>query len=335
MGLSGEMKRRDFITLLGGATVAAAGPRLARAQQAGAARQVGVLMTYAADDPEALLRVHALERRLGELGWTDDNLTIDYRWASGGDPKLLQAQAAQLAASRPDVIICQSTPVLMALRQESKTTPIVFVQVTDPVGSGFVPNLARPGGRMTGFTDFEYDIAGKWIELLEDIAPKVSAVTVVAMAGHAGNAGMFRVMEKVGPSRGVRVTKAELDEASKIERDVVTDSAGGGLIVLPSPAAIAHREALVALATERHLPACFPLRYFAASGGLMSYGIDQVDEWGRAAAYVNRILRGEKPGDLPVQQPSKFELVVNMKTARSLGLDVPMALIASADEIIQ
>jgi putative ABC transport system substrate-binding protein len=234
---------------------------------------------------------------------------------------------------RPDVIVCQSTPVLAAVRQESKTTPIVFAQVTDPVGGGFVESLARPGGRITGFSDFEYGIGGKWMELLKQVAPKISAVTVVTMAGHAGNAGIFRVMESVAPALAVRLTKVELDKDSNVDREIGPET--NGLIVLPSPVAIMHREAILALTTGRHLPACFPLRYFAASGGLMSYGVDQVDEWRMAAAYVDRILRGDKPADLPVQQPSKFEFIINLKTAHALGLDVPPWLLASADEVIQ
>lgn len=298
-------------------------------------RRLGVLMTYAADDPEARLRMHALEARLRELKWVlGQDLAIDYAWVPGGDQNGLRLKAQQLAAARADVILCQSTPVLIAALRESKTTPIVFVQVTDPVGSGFVQSLARPGGRTTGFTDFEYDIGGKWLELLKEVASGINTITVVAMAGHVGNAGIFRAMERVAPSFGVRLVKAELAKNSDPEQAIATDAAGG-LIVLPSPLTTADREAIIGLAARRRLPACYPFRYFAASGGLMSYGIDQVDQWTKAASYVDRILRGEPAGDLPVQQPNKFELVINMKAARALGLTVPFALIADADEIIE
>jgi putative tryptophan/tyrosine transport system substrate-binding protein len=330
------MHRRDFITLFAGVAATVAGSRNAFAQQQSveSARQIGVLMSYAADDPEAQQRTIVLEQRLHELGWTSGgNLKVNYRWAGGGDAKTLQTRAAELVAIRPDVIVCQSTPVLAAVRQESKTIPIVFAQVTDPVGGGFVASLARPGGRITGFSDFEYGIGGKWMELLKQAAPKTSAVAVVTMAGHAGNGGIFRVMEGVAPGLGIRLAKVELDRDSNVDRAIGTET--NGLIVLPSPVAIMHREAILASTAERHLPGCFPLRYFAASGGLMSYGVDQVDEWRMAAAYVDRILRGEKPADLPVQQPSKFEFIINLKTAHALGLDVPPWLLASADEVIQ
>ena len=334
--LRGDMQRRDFITLFAGvaATVAASRNAFAQQQSVESARQIGVLMSYAADDPEARQRVGVLERRLHELGWrSGDNLKINYRRVGSGDAKTLQMHAAHLVAMRPDVIVCQSTPVLAAVRQESKTIPIVFAQVTDPVGGGFVESLARPGGRITGFSDFEYGIGGKWMELLKEIAPKISSVTVVAMAGHAGNAGIFRVIESAAPALGVSLTRVELDRNSNVGREIGTQTKG--LILLPSPVAIMHREAILALTAARRLPACFPLRYFATSGGLMSYGVDQVDEWRMAAAYVDRILRGEKPADLPVQQPSKFDFVINLKTAHALGLDVPPWLLASADEVIQ
>ena len=274
-----------------------------------------------------------LEQRLHELGWTSgDNLKINYRWAASGDAKTLQMHAASLVAMRPDVIVCQSTPVLAAVRQESKTTPIVFAQVTDPVGGGFVESLAR-----TGRPDYRLQRFRIRHRREMDGAAQAGCAEDFGRhrrghGGHAGNAGIFRVIESVAPGLGVRLTRVELDRDSNVDREIGT--ASNGLIVLPSPVAIMHREAILAVTTARRLPACFPLRYFAASGGLMSYGVDQVDEWRMAAAYVDRILRGEKPADLPVQQPSKFEFVINLKTAHALGLDVPPWLLASADEVI-
>lgn len=328
------MRRRNFIAFMAAAAALIRPPR-ARAQST-RVRRLGVLMAYAADDPEAQLRVHALESRLRELGWTiRQDLEIDYAWVPGGDQNALRQRATQLVTAGADVILCQSTPVLMAVLRESKTTPIIFVQVTDPVASGFVQSLARPGGRITGFTDFEYDIGGKWMEVLKEIAPSTKTITVIAMAGHAGNAGIFRAMERVAPSLGVHVVKTDLEKNSSPEQAIVADNAINGLIVLPSPVASADREAIINLAARRQLPACYPLRYFAASGGLVAYGINQVDQWRRAGAYVDRVLRGEPVADLPVQQPNKFELVINLKTAKALGLAVAPALLASANEVIE
>lgn len=329
------MRRREFITFMGAAATLAYPPR-AKAQSTQQKRRLGVLMAYAADDPEAQLRVHALESRLRELGWAiGRDFKIDYAWVPGGDQNALRLQATQLVTAGTDIILCQSTPVLIAVLRESKTTPIIFVQVTDPVGSGFVQSLARPGGRITGFTDFEYDIGGKWMELLKEIAPDTNTIIVIAMAGHAGNAGIFRVMERVAPSLGVHVVKADLGKNSSPEQAIVADSAASGLVVLPSPVASTNRQAIISLAARRRLPACYPLRYFAASGGLMSYGINQVDQWRKAAAYVDRVLRGEPVANLPVQQPNKFELVINLKAAKALSLAVAPALLASADEVIE
>jgi len=326
------MRRREFIAVL---AAAAARPVVARAQTVERKRRVGVLMSYAADDPEARLRIRALESRLRELGWPGGKLEIDYRFASGGDPRVLQAQAGELVALEPDLLLAQSTPVLVAVRRVSGAIPLVFVQVTDPVGAGFVRSLAQPGGHLTGFTDFEYDIGGKWIALLEEVSPAVSGVVVVLMAGHAGNAGIFRAMQGVAARMGIRLFKVEATAGSEIALDPAIAAAANGLIVLPSPVAVGHREALIALAARHRLPSVFPYGYFAHSGGLMAYGIDQVDQWSQAAAYIDRILRGANPADLPVQQPSKFELVVNVKTANALGLELPPTLLARADEVIE
>jgi len=307
---------------------------LAARAQAQEVRRLGVLMTYAADDAEASARIHALESRLRQLGWPPGSrLKIDYHLAGSADPKVLQVHAARLVAAAPDVILAQSTPGLVAARSVSGTRPLVFVQVTDPVGAGFVHSLAEPGGHITGFTDYEYDIGGKWIELLKETVPTVSVIAVIAMAGHVGNAGIFHAMESVASRFAVRVLKVDISAHAQAELATGTDV--NGVIVLPSPAAVAHRDEIVALSKRRRLPAVFPYGYFATDGGLMSYGIDQVDQWTQAASYVDRILRGEKPANLPVQQPNKFELIINAKTAKALGIDLPPTLVARADQVIE
>ena len=326
------MRRRAVIALLAGA---ATWPLVTQAQQLGPKR-VGVLMTYAPDDPEAQLRARTIEGKLRELGWVSGgNIVLDYHWAGGSDRSVLRSHAAGLVRAAPDLILCQSTPALVALREETKAIPLLFVQVTDPVGAGFVQSLAKPGGLITGFTDFEYDIGGKWVDLLKELDPNIASIDVIAMAGHAGNAGIFRAMGKAAASAGVRLSKKDLRDDDAIERHIAPSADRTGLIVLPSPLVIAHRQEILDLAARRQVPAIYPLRYFAASGGLLSYGIDQVDQWSRAATYVDRILKGEKPGDLPVQQPSKFELVLNLRTARAMGLDLPASLLARADEVIE
>lgn len=326
------MRRREFIlTVSAGAAISALA---AQAPMAQTVRRLGVLMTYAAADPEASVRRQALEARLRQLGWPSrSRLEIDYHFAGSDDPKVLQAQAVRLVAAAPDVILAQSTPGLVAARRASGTIPLVFVQVTDPVGAGFVESLAQPGGHITGFTDYEYDIGGKWIELLKETVPTVSTVAVIVMAGHLGNAGIFHAMQSVASRFAIRLLKVEVSAQMKIEYDA--KSAADGMIVLPSPAALLHRHEILALTTRQRLPGVFPFRYFAADGGLMSYGIDQVDQWSRAAGYVSRILGGEKPANLPVQQPNKFQFVINYKTAKALGLAIPPTLLARADEVIE
>jgi putative tryptophan/tyrosine transport system substrate-binding protein len=297
-------------------------------------RRLGVLMTYAAGDAEASARMHALDSRLRALGWPPGSrLAIDYHLAGSDDAKVLKAHATRLVSAGPDVVLARSTPGLLAARSVSGTLPIIFVQVTDPVGAGFVHSLAEPGGHITGFTDYDYDIGGKWIELLKETVPAVAVIAVMAMAGHVGNAGIFHAMEKVASRFAIRVLKVDVSPHAQVDLDAGT--AANGMIVLPSPAAVIHRSELVALSKRRRLPAVFPYSYFAADGGLMSYGIDQVDQWTRAASYVDRILRGEKPASLPVQQPNKFELVINAKTAKALGIVVPPTLLARADEVIE
>jgi putative ABC transport system substrate-binding protein len=296
------------------------------------------LMSYAADDPEARLRVAALNEKLNALGWVEGrNLKIEYNWAPGGGTDSLRSHARELATTKPELIISNSTPVLTALREEHLAIPIVFVQVTDPVGAGFVESLAKPGGTITGFTDFEYAVGGKWLELLKEVNPLLARAGVIVMPGHPGNAEIYRVMQPAAQASGVSLMKIESREAVEIERAIVALSTGpqSGLIVLPGPLAIAYRTRIIALATQYRLPAIYPFRYFASSGGLISYGIDQVDQWRGAASYADRILRGEKAGDLPVQQPTKFELAINLKTAKALNINIPGSLLLRADEVIE
>jgi putative ABC transport system substrate-binding protein len=317
--------------------VAAAWPLAARAQQSNRLRVVGVLLAMAPDDPEAQLRIKAFEAGLRELGWTEGrNLRLEYRWA-GGDAALLRKQATELVGLAPDLILATSTPVLAALRQE-KTLPIVFVQVTDPIGGGFVPNLARPGGSLTGFTSFEFTIGSKWLEALKHVAPAVTRVALIFNPDTAPFAHLFwQPVEAAAPSFDIEPMQAPVRDVGEIERTIAAfaRNANGGLMVLPDVSTTNHRDLIIALAARHRLPAVYPYRYFATSGGLMSYGTDLADVYRRAASYVDRILKGAVPGDLPVQAPAKFEFVINLKTAKALGLDVPPTLLALADEVIE
>jgi putative ABC transport system substrate-binding protein len=327
------MKRRAFITLLGGA---AAWPLAARAQQAERVRRVGVLMSMAADDPEGQPRISALAQGMRELGWAvGRNLQIDYRWAAG-DPDRIRKYAAELVALAPDVILANSTPLVAALQQATPTVPIVFVGVADPVGAGLVQSLARPGNNSTGFIVFEYGISGKWLELLKEIAPRVTRAAVVRERAIAGT-GQLGAIQSVAPSFGVELFPIGVRDAPEIERAVTAFSRGsnGGLIVTGGPSTQVHRHLIITLAARHLLPAVYPYRYFVASGGLISYGPNLIDQYRRAAGYVDRILKGEKPADLPVQAPTKYELVINLKTAKALGLEVPPTLLARADEVIE
>jgi ABC-type uncharacterized transport system substrate-binding protein len=327
--------RREFISLLGGA--AATWPLTARAQQAERVRRVGVLMHLAADDPEGQPRITAFEQGLRELGWAvGRNLRIDYRWAAG-DPDRLRKYAAELAALAPDVILAGGgTPLVVALQQATATVPIVFVGVADPVGAGLVGSLARPGSNATGFTVYEYSISGKWLELLKEIAPRVTRAAVIRELAIAGT-GQLGAIQSVAPSLGVELFPIGVRDAGEIERAVMAFSRGsnGGLIVTGSPSTLVHRHQIITLAARHLLPAVYPYRYFVASGGLVSYGPDVIDQFRSAASYVDRILKGEKPADLPVQAPTKYELVVNAKTAKQLGLVIPPTLLARADEVIE
>jgi putative tryptophan/tyrosine transport system substrate-binding protein len=332
------MQRRDFITLFGGAAVASAAWSLAaRAQQDGRVRRIGVLTPFAESDPEGQLRIGAFRQALEKLGWTDArNIRIDYHWAPG-DADRLRSYAKKLVGLTPDVILSNSTLMLAALKFETKTVPIVFVSVPDPVENGFVASLARPGGNITGFTNFEYTLGGKWLELLKEIAPRMARVTVIENPGDRASSEYAHAIAAVAPSLGVQLITADVHDATGIERAIgeLARQSNAGLIVLPGAFTAIHREAIVALTARHRLPAVYPYRYFVTDGGLISYGVDVVDQYRQAATYVDRILKGEKPANLPVQAPTKYELVINLKTAKALGLDVPLILQQRADELIE
>jgi len=327
--------RRELLAALGGA--AAAWPLVARAQQDGRGRRIVALMSMAADDSEAQPRVAAFESGLRELGWLDGrNLRIEYRWVSDGD--LLRHNVAELARMTPDLILATSTPVMAALREQGLSVPIMFVQVTDPVGQGLVPNLARPGGHITGFINFEFSIGTKWLEALKQIAPRVTRVALIYNPETAPYADLFqRPVEAAAPAFAVMPITVTARSAAELETavDAFARTPNGGLLVLPDITNLIHRDQIIALAARHRLPAVYPYRYYAASGGLLSYGSEQTDVFRRAAAYVDRILKGTSPGELPVQAPTKYELVINLKTANALGLEVPAMLIARADEVIE
>ena len=329
------MRRRDVITLLGSAVVA--WPITARGQQSDRMRSIGVFMILTADDAESSARIAALTQGLQQLGWTAGrNVQIEYRWGadSGGHTRTI---AAELVALAPDVILTVGVPALAAVKQVSSTVPIVFVNIVDPVGAGFVESLARPGGNATGFTSFEYGISAKWLELLKQTAPEVTRVAVLRDAAISSGIGQFAVIQAAAPSFGVELRPIDVGDVSEIERGITAfaRSSNGGLIVTSSPSTAAHRLPIVALAARYRLPAVYSFRYFATSGGLISYGPDTTDPFRRAAAYIDRILRGEKPADLPVQAPTKYELVINLKTAKALGITVPDTVLARADEVIE
>jgi putative ABC transport system substrate-binding protein len=331
------MRRREFITLVSGA--AAAWPLAARAQQIERVRRVGVLMVLAADDPESAARNAAFLQSLQQLGWTDGrNLQIDYRWGAG-DSERIRKFAAQLVALAPDVILATGGSSMGPLQQASHTVPIVFVNVTDPVGAGFVASLRRPDGNSTGFTSIEYGMSGKWLELLKEIAPRVTRAAVIRDPALVAGIGQLGAIQSVAPSFGVEVSPIGVDvrDVSAIERAITAfaRSPNGGLIVTTNASAAVHRDLIIALAARHRLPAVYPYRYHVTRGGLISYGPNTIDQYRRAAGYVDRILRGEKPADLPVQEPVKYELVINLKTAKALGLEIPSSVLARADEVIE
>jgi ABC-type uncharacterized transport system substrate-binding protein len=329
------VKRREFITLLGGA---AAWPLATRAQQAERMRRIGVVTGGPRpDDQDAQANIAAFLEGLQQLGWTDGrNVQIDYRWGLG-QADAIRKHAAELAALTPDVILSSGTASLAPLMQATPTVPIVFVNVADPVGGGFVDSLARPGGNATGFMQFEYDLSGKWLEVLKQIAPNVTRAAVLRDPALPSGIGQFAVIQSVAPSVGVEVRPVSVRDAAEIERAVAVfaRSPNSGLIVTSSALTARHRELIIALAARHKLPAVYYRRYFVTTGGLISYGYDLVDQFRRAAGYVDRILKGEKPADLPVQAPTKYELVINLKTAKALGLAVPPMLLGRADEVIE
>jgi putative ABC transport system substrate-binding protein len=329
------MRRRDFIRLIGGA--AAAWPLPARAQQPEGMRRVGVLMAFAENDPEAQASITVFRQALQKLGWSDGrNVRIDCRWG-GADRERISGYAIELVGLKPDVILVSTGLVLQPLRQETRSIPIVFTQTSEPVQNGFVASLGHPGGNITGFTTFEDSVWGKSLEMLKEVAPHVARVAVILNPDQVPQAGMWRAVEVAAPSLGVKATAFPVRNAADIERAInaFASEPNGGLIVLPSGATTVYRELIIALAARHRLPAIYAFRQFIADGGLISYGFDLAEQYRGAAAYVDRILRGEKPGDLPVQQPTKFELVINLKTAKALGLQVPSQLQQLADEVIE
>jgi putative tryptophan/tyrosine transport system substrate-binding protein len=329
------MKRREFITLLGGG--AAAWPLVAHGQQGPRMRRIGVLMAQAADDPDGQHRVAAFLQGLRELGWIEGgNVRLDYRWG-GGDIGRIRKDAAELVALTPDVILASGGQVMGPLHEATRTVPIVFTQTPDPVGAGFVASLARPGGNATGFTNFEYSVSGKWLEVLREVVPGIARAAVLRDATNPAGTGQWGAIQAVASPLGVEISPIDVRERGEIERGVTAFAArpNSGLIVSSSGFAILHRELIIALAARHRLPAVYPFRFYAIGGGLISYGPDPIDPHRRAASYVDRILKGEKPADLPVQAPTKFELAINLKTARALGLTVPPILLARADEVIE
>jgi len=328
------MRRRDFMKIIGSA--AGGWPFAARAQQPQQTRRIGVLMAQAADDPEGQARLAAFLQGLRELGWIEGrNVQLDYRWG-GIDVARIRRAAVELAALTPDVILAGGGQVMGPLQEATRTVPIVFTQTADPLGAGFVASLARPGGNATGFTNFDYGLSGKWLEFLRDLVPSVTRAAVLRDATNPGT-GQWDAIQAVASPWGVEINPIDVRERAEIERGVSAFAAGSnrGLIVPSSGFAIVHRELIIALAARHRLPAVYPFRFYAIEGGLISYGPDPIDPHRRAAQYVDRILKGQKPADLPVQPPTKYELVINMKTAKALGLDIPKTLLVRADEVIE
>jgi putative ABC transport system substrate-binding protein len=335
LSLGADMRRRNLITLLGCAAVT--WPLIARAQQSERVRRIGVLTGMAEDDPEGPSSMAAFQQGLQQLGWSvDRNVRIDYRWCAG-DADRSRKYATELVALAPDVILASGGSIMAPLLQATRTVPIVFATVADPVGSGFVDSLARPGGNVTGFTGYEYSLSGKWLELLKQIAPGVTRAAVLRDAAISTGIGQFAAIQSVAPSLSMEVNAVNVRDAGEIERAVAAfaHSANGGLVVTAGALTTIHRNLIVALAAWHNLPGVYPWSFFVTSGGLLSYGPDFVDQYRQAAGYVDRILKGEKPADLPVQAATKYKLVINFKTAKALGLTVPPMLLARADEVIE
>jgi putative ABC transport system substrate-binding protein len=326
--------RREFITLLGGA---ASWPLAARAQQCERMRRIGVLMNLTADDAEGQGRLAAFMQGLQEAGWSvGRNVRVDLRWGAG-DPELYRSYAAELVALTPDVILAGGAIVALALQRASPTIPIVFANAADPVGAGFVASLARPGGNVTGFTVFEFSMGGKWLELLKQIAPDMTRAAVLRDPSLVSGAGEFGAIQTAAPSFGVELRPVDVRDPNQIERDIAAfaGDSNGGLIVTQNALAILHRKLIMALAAHHRLPAIYAYSSFVTEGGLISYGPDSMDGYRRAAGYVDRILKGATPADLPVQAPVEYELAINLKTARALGLEVPPSVLARATEVIE
>jgi putative ABC transport system substrate-binding protein len=329
------MRRRDFITLVGGAAVA--WPLAARAQQPERTRRLGILMAIAENDPEGQQRVAAFVQGLRELGWTEGgNIHIDYRWA-GADVGRIRSAAAELIDLKPDAIVAQTALTVAPLQRMTTSIPIVFLNIVDPVSSGFVASLARPGGNITGFTPAEMSMRGKLLEVLKEVAPAVSRVGVLYNPVQAPQVGQWRAIEAAAPALGVQVSAAGAANADEITHGIeaFANEPGGGMIVLANPVNDTNRGLIIALMARRLMPAIYAYPHYVREGGLVSYGVDPIDQFHQAATYVDRILKGAKPADLPVQQPTKFDLTVNLKTAKALGLTIPPSLVARADEVIE
>jgi putative ABC transport system substrate-binding protein len=338
MLLSRHTRRREFVSLLGGAAAWPLAAPAATAQPSDRVGRIAMLSGFAATDPEAQARVAALQQGLKDLGWLEGrNLSIDFSWGTG-EREEMRALARELIDLKPDLIVGVTTPAVTALVQETRTIPILFVNIVDPVGRGFVSNMARPGGNVTGFLNFEFSMGGKWLETLKRIAPAIGCVALLFNPHTAPYASSFMgVAKAAAPSIGVEPIAAGVHDDGELKRTVADFAAkpAGGLIILPDVFTANHRDLIIALAARFRLPAIYPLRVFATSGGLISDGGDSIDIFRRAASYVDRILKGANPSDLPVQAPTKFELVINLKTAKALGLDVPPMLLARADEVIE
>jgi putative ABC transport system substrate-binding protein len=329
------MKRRDFLGLVGVAVMIAS-PIATRAQPGGPTRRVGVLMSIAEDDPQGRARVEVFEETLRSAGRAPGrNLRIDWRWAAG-DPNRIKAYAAELVAMKMDVIVANSPQVTEALLKETQDIPIVFVQVADPVGSGFVASLATPGGNVTGFSSFEPELGGKWLEVLKEIAPRVTRMQIILDAQFVGYVALAQMIEAVGGRLGITTVVTQVQNSAHIKDAIhrFAQEPNGGLIVLPSPISAVERDLIIGLAAEHRLPAVYPYKFFSVSGGLVAYGVDALDFYRKAASYVDRILNGEKPQNLPVQHPTKYDFVINLRTAKQLGLTVPRRLLVAATELI-